>query len=66
MMVDSVEGKVTFKSSVRDQVFFLSEHYQNGEHEHPARVAAVATVALCCQPREEDHGPATLDWKLGT
>lgn len=54
MMVDSMEGKLTFKSSVRTSTgsLFLSECYWDGEHELPARDAAVTTVALRCQRGE--------------
>lgn len=68
MIVDSMEGKLTFKSSARSSTgsLFSSECYWDGEHQLPARDAAVTTVALCCQTGEgEDCGPATLDWKLG-
>jgi len=47
MMVDSMEGKLTFKSSVRSSTgsLFLSECNWDVEHELPVRGAAVTTVA---------------------
>ena len=69
MMVDSMEGKLTFQSSIRSSTgsLSLSEHCWDGEHELPARDAAVTTAALCCPTREgEDYDPATLDWKFET
>lgn len=71
MVVDSAEWKLKSKSSTGSSSgsLFFPEHmqYWDGEQELPARDAAVTTAALCCQTgREEDHGPATLDWKMGT